>query len=49
MQFQTFDKNGDGVLTKEEIFEGYKNIFGDAVTEAEVVDLLIYYVVNFFI
>src|SRR5205823_4773408 len=26
--FQAFDKNGDGVLTKEEIYEGYKSILG---------------------
>lgn len=37
-QFQTFDKNGDGVLTKEEIYEGYKKLYGEAVSEAEVVN-----------
>jgi len=37
-QFQTFDKNGDGVLTKEEIYEGYKKLYGDAISESEVVN-----------
>lgn len=36
-QFQSFDKNGDGVLTKDEIYEGYKTLYGEAITEAEVV------------
>jgi len=36
-QFQLFDKDGDGVLTKEEIFQGYKNLYGDIITEDEVV------------
>ena len=35
-QFQTWDKNGDGVLSKEEIYEGYKQLYGEikAVEEA---------------
>jgi len=45
-QFQAFDKNGDGVLTKEEIYEGYKKLYGEAITEAEVVNkkLNFYYI-----
>jgi calcium-dependent protein kinase len=34
--FQSFDKNGDGVLTKEEIFDGYKSILGEVEAEKEV-------------
>jgi calcium-dependent protein kinase len=34
--FQSFDKNGDGVLTKEEIFEGYKSILGEIEAGKEV-------------
>jgi len=37
-QFQTFDKNNDGVLTREEIYEGYKKLYGDAFNENEVVN-----------
>lgn len=34
--FQSFDKNGDGVLSKEEIFEGYKSILGEVEASKEV-------------
>jgi calcium-dependent protein kinase len=34
--FQAFDKNGDGVLSKEEIFEGYKSILGEVEATKEV-------------
>jgi calcium-dependent protein kinase len=34
--FQAFDKNGDGVLSKEEIFEGYKSILGEVEASKEV-------------
>jgi calcium-dependent protein kinase len=33
--FQNFDLNGDGVLTKEEIINGYKQILGDVEAELE--------------
>jgi calcium-dependent protein kinase len=33
--FQNFDLNGDGVLTKEEILNGYKQILGDVEAELE--------------
>ena len=29
-QFIEWDKNGDDVLSKEEIFEGYRNTYGSA-------------------
>jgi calcium-dependent protein kinase len=34
--FQAFDKNGDGVLSKEEIYEGYKSILGEVEATKEV-------------
>ncbi len=34
--FTSFDKNGDGVLTKDEIFEGYKDILGEIEASKEV-------------
>lgn len=34
--FQAFDKNGDGVLSKDEIFEGYKSILGEVEATQEV-------------
>ena len=34
--FQKFDKNNDGVLSKEEIMEGFKNILGEVEAQAEV-------------
>jgi calcium-dependent protein kinase len=34
--FQAFDKNGDGVLSKEEIYEGYKSILGEVEAAKEV-------------
>jgi calcium-dependent protein kinase len=36
-QFQTWDKNGDGVLSKEEIYEGYKQLFGEIKAMEEAV------------
>ena len=33
--FQQFDKNGDGVLSKEEIMEGYKAYLGEVEAEKE--------------
>lgn len=34
--FQSFDKNGDGVLSKEEIYEGYKATLGELEAQREV-------------
>ena len=36
-QFQSWDKNGDGVLSKEEIFEGYKSLMGEVKAKEESV------------
>lgn len=36
-QFKLFDKNNDGILSKEEILEGYKKIFGNSLDEKEIV------------
>ena len=36
-QFQTWDKNGDGVLSKEEIYEGYKQLYGEIKAMEEAV------------
>lgn len=36
-QFQSFDKNNDGVLTKEEILFGYRQLYGESFNEADVV------------
>jgi calcium-dependent protein kinase len=38
-QFQTWDKNGDGVLSREEIFDGYKQLYGEVKANEEVVSL----------
>jgi len=35
-QFQCWDKNGDGVLSKEEIFEGYKVLFGETKAKEDI-------------
>ena len=35
--FKTWDKNGDGVLSKEEIFEGYKSLYGEVKAKEETV------------
>lgn len=36
-QFQTWDKNGDGVLSKDEIYEGYKQLYGEIKAMEEAV------------
>ena len=38
-QFQEWDKNGDGVLNREEILEGYKKTFGE-VDESEIDNII---------
>ena len=40
-QFQTWDKNGDGVLSRDEIFDGYKQLYGELKANEEVVSKLI--------
>ena len=34
--FKALDKNGDGKLSKEEIFEGYEQFFGKHLEKADV-------------
>lgn len=34
--FQQLDKNGDGKLSKQEILEGYEEVFGININEEEV-------------
>ena len=36
-QFQSWDINGDGVLSRDEIFEGYKKLYGEVAANEEVV------------
>jgi calcium-dependent protein kinase len=36
-QFQNWDKNGDGVLSRDEIFEGYCHLYGELKASEEVV------------
>jgi calcium-dependent protein kinase len=40
-QFQSWDKNGDGVLSKDEIFEGYCKLYGDVQAKETVVRFFI--------
>jgi len=40
-QFQSFDKNNDGVLNREEIFNGYKKIYGENFDEKDVVSIFL--------
>ena len=34
--FKTFDKNGNGTVSKEELFEGYKEIYGNKMSMEEI-------------
>ena len=34
--FKTFDKNGNGTISKEELVEGYKEIYGTKMTIEEI-------------
>mmetsp|Transcript_18756 Transcript_18756/g.13586 ORF Transcript_18756/g.13586 Transcript_18756/m.13586 type:complete len:97 (-) Transcript_18756:111-401(-) len=34
--FKQLDKNGDGMLSKQEILEGYEEVFGISIDEDEV-------------
>ena len=36
-QFQDWDANGDGVLSRDEIFQGYKQLYGEVYANEEVV------------
>ena len=39
VQFQSFDKNNDGVLTRDEILQGYTQLYGESFAEEECVSL----------
>ena len=41
-QFQTWDRNGDGVLSKEEIYDGYKQLYGEIKAMEEAVYKILY-------
>ena len=43
-QFQSFDKNNDGVLNRDEILQGYSKLFGESFAEEECVSL--YWIFN---
>lgn len=34
--FKHFDKNGNGTISMEELFEGYKDMYGDTMAEEEI-------------
>ena len=34
--FKQFDKNGNGTISKEELLEGYKEIYGKDMSVAEI-------------
>ena len=38
-QFQDWDKNGDGVLSRDEIYNGYKELYGEVSANEQVVNL----------
>ena len=40
--FLAWDKNGDGVLSKEEIFEGYNLLYGEVRAKEETVQFFIF-------
>ena len=41
-QFQSFDKNNDGVLNRAEILEGYTSLYGEAFAEEECVSFILF-------
>ena len=34
--FKAFDKNGNGTISREELYEGYKEIYGNTMTPDEL-------------
>jgi calcium-dependent protein kinase len=40
-QFKAWDSNGDGVLSRDEIYQGYKSLYGEVKANEEVVSLLL--------
>jgi calcium-dependent protein kinase len=39
-QFQSWDSNSDGVLSRDEIYDGYKSLYGEVVANEEVVKIV---------
>ncbi len=37
VQFQQWDTNGDGVLSRDEIYEGFCNLYGKVMADEQVV------------
>jgi calcium-dependent protein kinase len=37
--FKAFDKNGDGMLSKEEIKDGYEKIFGQSINQEQIEEM----------
>jgi Ca2+-binding EF-hand superfamily protein len=35
--FQAFDKNKDGVLSRDEILQGYTSLYGESIAKEECV------------
>ena len=40
VQFKSWDKNGDGVLSRDEIYDGYKQLKGEVFASEEVVIII---------
>ncbi len=40
-QFQSWDKDGNGVLCRKEIIDGYRTLYGDLHSEEEIVSIMI--------
>jgi len=39
--FKSLDKNGDGILSKEELIEGYLNFYKDRVKAEQIVEQVV--------
>ena len=47
-QFRTFDKNNDGVLSREEILQGYTSLYGSEIAEEECVKKIYFIFIFYF-